>query len=101
MEIRTESEQAILDYLVTEPGEQQRITPPGQAGVVAYWECGGPGGDPATIQFLKCRVFPESEMHYVGFDHRDGEPRTLLVRTKHEEDRWKALPIGGGGRGHP
>jgi hypothetical protein len=94
----TESEQAILDHLVTEPGQLQRRGPETPSG----WVFGGEGADPATVRFRRCREFPDCQLHAVSFSTRDGHPRESVLRTVRERNGgWSIHPIGGGGEGHP
>jgi hypothetical protein len=64
---------------------------------------GGPGADPATIQFVKTRTFPSCQMHYVRFTNRFRKiPCVSVIRTWREEGgRVSVGPLGGGGADEP
>lgn len=54
----TETEQAVVDHLVAEPGPVLWAGPHGLAAVVASVRSGGgAGADPAAVQFRKTRIF--------------------------------------------
>ncbi|MGH3191171.1 MAG: hypothetical protein ACRDOL_28790 [Streptosporangiaceae bacterium] len=95
----TQPEQAVFDHLIAEPGPVIEASPPSPCGWVASTRYGGgEGADPATIRFLKTRVFPSCQLHAVIFTTREGSPRSAVLRTWQEPDGgWTVGPIGGGG----
>jgi hypothetical protein len=97
--VRTGAEQAIIEYLVAEPGPARQVGPPSPGGWVAFVPSGGgAGADPATIQFRRSRTFAVCQLHFVTFTGRNGGPaRHSLIRTRPQPDgSWSVHPIGGG-----
>ena len=97
--VRTGAEQAIIEYLVAEPGPARQVGPPSPGGWVALVPSGGgAGADPATIQFRRSRTFAACQLHSVTFTGRNGGPaRHSLIRTRPQPDgSWSVHPIGGG-----
>jgi hypothetical protein len=99
----TAAEQAAFDYLVAAPGPVTWTSPPSPGGWAASArDGGGAGADPATVRFVKSRVFPGCQLHEADFATRDGRPWHMLVRTWQEPGgSWVADPVGGGGGGVP
>jgi hypothetical protein len=99
----TDAEQAAFDHQVAAPGPVPWASPPRPGGwTVLTRQRGGAGADPATVRFIKTRVFPGCQLHAAEFTTRDGHARRVLLRTGQQPDgSWAASPIGGGGGGHP
>jgi hypothetical protein len=99
----TAAEQAAFDHLVAEAGPVTWTSPASPGGWAASTRGGeGDGADPATVRFVKSRVFPSCQLHEVDFATHDGQARHMLVRTWQEPDgSWVAVPVGGGGGGEP
>lgn len=99
----SEAQQAVLDLLITEPGPVVRagsVTP--NQPVASVRLGGGSGADPTTVRFVRCREFPECQLHAVSYRTRDGHAREDVYRTvKQVDGRLSVHPIGGGGGGHP
>jgi hypothetical protein len=58
---------------------------------------GGPGADPATIEFLRSRTFPTGQMHAVTYATTAGRQIDAVIRTWQNEDAsWVVAPVGGG-----
>ena len=63
---------------------------------------GGPGADPATIEFVKSKSFPTCQLHEVDYINHKGWTMHELVKTWHEEDgTWRVHQLGGGAGPHP
>jgi hypothetical protein len=99
----TAAEQAAFDHLVAAPGRVTWTSPPSPGGWAASTrDRGGAGADPATVRFLKSRAFPGCQLHEADFATRDGQARSMVVRTWQEPDgSWAAELVGGGGGGEP
>ena len=90
--------QAVVDHLIQRPEPNEgtkQAGPPGWSSSVRFR--GGPGADPATIEFDKTRSFPTCQLHSVTFINHRGWTMHDLVKTWHEPDGgWRVHVMGGG-----
>ena len=58
---------------------------------------GGPGANPATIEFVKTRSFPTCQLHSVNFvNHRGWMMHDLIKTWLEPEGSWRVQVLGGG-----
>jgi hypothetical protein len=91
-------EEAIVATLMREPGVPTASKRAGNGWTASVAGGGGPGADPATIEFQKTRILPTCQMHSVAFTNNRGIPVEWVIRTWQNSDRsWVVAPVGGGG----
>ena len=90
--------EAIVAHLVQPPAPSDDTDQIGRSG----WSSsirhrGGPGADPATIEFVKTKSFPTCELHSVSFVNHRGWTMHGLIKTWQEpEGAWRVHVCGGG-----
>jgi len=90
--------QAVVARLVERPEPSDGTEQPGRSG----WSSsvrfgGGPGADPATIEFVKTRLFPTCQLHSVTFtDHRGWTMHDLIKTWQDADGGWRVHVLGGG-----
>ncbi len=95
--------EAVVAHLVRQPAptkDDGQPTRTGWTSSVRYG--GGPGADPATIEFVKSKSFPTCQLHEVDYINHKGWAMHVLIKTwQEEEGTWKVHPCGGGAGPHP
>lgn len=93
-----EMREAVVTHLVQRPEPNGGIDLAGRPG----WSSsirhgGGPGADPATIEFVKTRSFSTCQLHSVSYVNHRGWTMHDLIRTWQEpEGAWRVHVHGGG-----
>jgi hypothetical protein len=83
--------QTVVTHLVQRPEPNEDTKKAGRLGwSSSICHGGGPGADPATIEFVKTRSFPMCQLHSVTFINHRGWTMHDLIKT------WRE-PDGGGG----
>ena len=95
--------EAIVANLVQPPAPSEGTDQIGRGGwSSSIRQGGGPGADPATIEFVKTRSFPSCELHSVSFVNHRGWTMHDLIKTWQEPGGARRVHVLGGGAGpHP
>jgi hypothetical protein len=91
---------AVVTHLVQRPepdGGIDLADRPGWSSSIGYG--GGPGANPATIEFVKTRSFSTCQLHSVTFVNHRGWTQHDLIRTWQEPDGGWRVHVHGGGAG--
>ena len=95
--------EAVVTHLVQRPVPTEGNDQAGRRG----WSSsirhgGGPGADPATIEFVKTRSFPTCQLHSVSFvNHRGWTMHDLIKTWQEPEGVWRVHVLGGGAEPDP
>jgi hypothetical protein len=94
---------AVVAHLVKRPTPPNDRGQPGGRGWTSSTRYGGgPGADPATIEFVKSNSFPTCQLHSVSFTNHKGWAMHVLIKTwQGEGGTWNVHPCGGGAGPHP
>jgi hypothetical protein len=90
--------EAVVAHLVQRPAATEGTNQTGRrrwSTSIRYG--GGPGADPATIEFVKTRSFPTCQLHSVSYvNHRGWTMHDLIKTWQEPENAWRVHVLGGG-----
>jgi len=89
---------AVIAHLVEPPlASANSVDPVREGWSSSISHGGGPGADPATIEFVKTKSFPTCQLHEVDYISHKGWGMHSLIKTWQDEDGgWRAHSLGGG-----
>ncbi len=89
---------AVFAHLVEEPDPSIDADRTGRRGwSSSIRDEGGPGADPATIEFVKTKDLSNRQLHEVDYVSHRGWTMHALIETRQEQDgTWTVHSLGGG-----